>query len=203
MKQYVWLNPVVLSLYEEKELFEAIRQKGFEIIICRENHLEKVRQKYEKKMMESDRCVMDMRCPAAADYVRSRYGEKDAVFPDIQPILIHCAQELSSRWDGKGTIFVTTPCKELRDRGNGLRLPGIQFLTWNEFSEINGLLDIPKQQLDSSPIPPGFFSECEGAADPLSSKEKIDQFFGEEGYRHKRVAEMLYCTDGCHNGNGV
>lgn len=201
-KQYVWLNPVVLNQYEEEALYPAVNGCGYEIVTCRENHMEQVRQKYLEVMRNSLDCVMDMRCPAAADYVKSHYPEAEVTFPDIEPILIHCARELAGRCRDGERLTVTTPCRELKEMGNRIGLPHTRFMTWKEFKEENRL-ELKERQLAASPIPPGFFASCAGAARPLSSRRKIDEFFTNRQYRDKKVAEMLYCTEGCHHGNGV
>lgn len=202
MKQYVWLNPVVLSMYEARELRCAVGEAGFEIVECGRDHIGAVKKKYGDEIKKAGVCVMDMRCPAAAELARDRYGDADVVYPDIHPILIHCAAELSERLGGTGSLTVTTPCTELKDLGNSLGLPGTRFVTWKEFVEEQGI-HIRKRELEKSPIPPGFFSEWEGAAKPLASREKIEAFFEKREYEAYRVAEMLACREGCHNGNGV
>ena len=91
--------------------------------------------------------VADMRCPVAggmaADY-RHRYEEQGPgersqgeqgphlVIPDIEPILIHCAREISGRRDlCDGQKLITTPCQALADAGNALKLKDTRFLAWN------------------------------------------------------------------------
>lgn len=202
MKQYVWLNPVVLSLYEKEELYATVAGQGYEIVSCQEDMIEKVRKKYEAFLQQSSRCVMDMRCPAAVAHVREHYPHAQVEFPEIWPILIHCAVEMSKRYHQDGRLTITTPCRELKDQGNQLRLSNTRFLTWLEFMEENQL-HILRKEVDVSPIPPGFFSSLDHAAAPLSSCGKIDDFFSQKLYKDKKVAEMLYCTEGCHNGNGV
>ena len=202
MRQYVWLNPVVLSMYEEEELRRVVGEAGFEIVECAEDHIGAVKKKYGDEIRKAGVCVMDMRCPAAAELAKSRFSKADVEYPDIDPILIHCATELAGRFGEKGRLTVTTPCTQLRDMGKRLCLTGTRFVTWKEFMEEQGIR-IRKRKPEASPIPPGFFSEWEGAARPLSSKEKIETFFDERAYEQYQVAEMLYCTEGCHNGNGV
>ena len=129
----------------------------------------------------------------------------DAVtFPEIEPILIHAARELAQRLDFSdgSDLTIITPCRELKALGEEKGLEHIHFLTWNEFAKASGL-KLVRRDLSDSPIPPGFFAEYGDDMACLSSKEAIEQFFKEKGYRKKWIAEMLFCHQGCHNGNGV
>lgn len=122
---------------------------------------------------------------------------------DIEPILIHCAREISGRKEyADGEKIITTPCRSLADLGNSLGLKHTRFMTWNEFLEEMGVR--PEGRLpEASPIPLGFFSGLEGNVESLTGKEIIENYIEHLGSRETDLVEMLYCDRGCHNGDGV
>lgn len=211
MKRYIWLNPVVVSMYGQEQLDEAMGRLGYQIVFCEQDHISRVKARYRETMAENSGCVMDMRCPAAAECAKQiGEGKPELIFPDIEPILIHAARELAGRLDFTegADLTVITPCSQLRDLGDSKHLSHTRFLTWLDFAGENGL-ELTRQELKSSPIPPGFFEEFKESGELkhriacLPSREAIDRFFEAEEYRQNRIAELLYCSHGCHNGNGV
>lgn len=203
MNKFVWINPVVLGQYEFSDLKKAIENKGYQLVSCKQDHLNIVKDKYDQMIEDSDGCVIDMRCPAAADYVKKNYDNSSIRFSGIEPILIHCARELSEEYGKEDScLYILTPCKELKELGDTIGLVNTRFLTWNDFVEKNQI-NLCKKQILKSPIPPGFFSHYKENGDSLKSKEEIDFYFQNKGYKDKKIVEMLYCKNGCHNGNGV
>lgn len=203
MSRFLWLNPVVRQLYDHHSLSETLHAKGFTLVDCEQDHLNLVAEKYRYALRQAKNCLADMRCPKAVSYVRQRWDVSLMDFPDIQPILIHCAMELAERYaHGSDTLYITTPCHSLSDLGQRLALPNTLFQTWNEFRSEHQF-NPPRKALLKSPIPPGFFSPYGDQAAILSSKEAIDRFFTHRTYLQKAIAEMLFCTDGCHHGDGV
>lgn len=204
MIHYLWLNPVVLSMYEPQILEAAITSLGYELVICEEDHITHVKRQYANIVEQSNQCVIDMRCPAAVSYVQNKYPHEAVKYHDIEPILIHCAKELSKRYqhDTGYTLTIVTPCKELRELGTSKQLPNTRFITWLDFLEQHHIA-LNKKELDASPIPPGFFQEYGTDAQSLFSRNQLDKFFTAKAYETKKIAEMLYCSNGCHNGNGV
>lgn len=199
--KYIWLNPVVFNLYNEKELISELNTKGYQIVNCEENHIAIVKQKYDKEIKNG--CVLDVRCPKAIHYVKSHYDTKQLLIPKIYPILIHCALELNKRYiNDNNSLTIITPCTDLAHLGNDLNLKNTMFIAWNEFEKTNQI-SLIKKIISKSPIPPGFFSSYGDNSSSLKSKEEIDTFFQNKGYQNKKVIEMLYCCNGCHNGDGV
>ena len=47
MQKYIWLNPVVLKMYDEEELNNVLTSLGFQIVTCEENHIVTVKNKYK------------------------------------------------------------------------------------------------------------------------------------------------------------
>ncbi len=206
MKHYIWLNPVVLAMYGEEPLERVLAACGYELVACRQNHMAHVKQQYEAAVKESEACVLDVRCPAAAAYVKLKYPDaaEHAVFPEIEPILLHAARELAENLDFSdgSDLTVITPCRELKELGERQGMAATHFLTWKELVAWQGIR-LNRTDLEKSPIPPGFFAEYGEQAACLTSRQAIDEFFGGKGYKAKRIAEMLICRDGCHNGNGM
>lgn len=123
--------------------------------------------------------------------------------PDIEPILIHCAREISSRRDLKdGKKLITTPCQSLADRGNTLKLEGTRFLTWNRLVEELGGRPAGRR-LKASPIPPGFFDQLNLETVSITGKETMEEYVRGGRWREVGLMELLYCDEGCHNGDGV
>ena len=122
---------------------------------------------------------------------------------DIEPILIHCAREICSRQELKdGRKIITTPCQALADMGNSLKLYNTRFFSWNSLLETLG--ERPEGNVpELSPIPPGFFRELGQRTMSLTGRECIEQCVQDGSWRRVRLVEMLYCRDGCHNGDGV
>lgn len=206
IRHYIWINPVVLEMYGTENVNRRVCQAGYVTAAAKEDHIAQVKAAYRAAVGRSSTCVMDMRCPAAVDYVRKTYGDREICFPGIDPILISCAKELAKRFekDQNADLTVITPCSELRDLGNSLNLPDTRFFTWLEFCEREGI-SLQRSQIEASPIPPGFFSDFGDRAISLASRKAIDDFFkpGTKEYQKWAIAEMLYCDHGCHNGNGV
>lgn len=203
MDKFLWINPVATEMYDSPGLRQQLEQRGFEVVACGQDHIAAVREKYRLAIAKAEGCLADMRCPLAVDYIKAEYNPPFLEYPAIEPILLHCARELQQRLEGKGRLYVTTPCEALRDLGRSLNLPGVAFLTWVEFVRQEGLL-LQKAALQASPIPPGFFGEYGARGGMLDSKEKIDEFFSAGPQQPaESILELLYCPQGCHKGNGV
>lgn len=203
MRKFLWINPVASEMYASPTVRSQLMKNGFELVSCVQDHIAYVKGKYRLSIEKSLRCVADMRCPMAVSYIKEQYTDSHLEYPDIEPILIHCARELQKRLEGKGDLYITTPCASLRDLGNSLELAGVKFYTWNEFAKQQGLL-LQKRTLEASPIPPGFFVEYGTKAKVLDSKGKIDRYFSSMSQTPgEKILELLYCSGGCHNGDGI
>lgn len=199
---YIWINPVTESMYESDELNAFLHRHGYERITASGDWLNIVKEKYKIAVGETKHTVIDMRCPKIRGFVEE-YNISDVTMPNIKPILIHCAQEISGREDlcGKEKI-ITTPCQALADIGNALGLAETCFIPWNQFVISTGD-PLREKRLKESPIPPGFFDGTELKTISITGEEEIRGYF--ENYKPGEVplAEMLFCKDGCHNGDGV
>lgn len=210
---YIWINPVTESMYDGPVLSGFLKNYDLEWVRCVTDWGRIVKDKYIKMVEEGKGALADARCPMASGLVRdlakeaARKGKEanhaELRVADIEPILIHCAREISGREILKeGKKIITTPCKALADMGNALKLPATCFVTWNGF--LDALGERPEaKELDASPIPPGFFCSLKERTESLTGKEAIEGYVRGDSWKKVRLVEMLYCDMGCHNGDGV
>ena len=201
--KYIWINPVAAGMYETEVLDEFLKRHGYQRFETAIDWLEIVREKYRKVVGTSDKVVIDMRCPKAAAMVREFENSRQLHFPEIQPILIHCGQEAGiSEELLNAEKVITTPCQSLADVGNALKISNTVFVPWNTFLESLG--DAPEgMMLKRSPIPLGFFQPLNLRCKSLSGEEEIRKFFKNPQLEDLQLIEMLYCKNGCHNGDGI
>lgn len=199
-KNYVWVNPVIMNLYGIEYLKGILLKSGFEIILSGGNSAEIVKNKFRQKCLNSNKCIIDSRCPKIYDYIDS--DNNDYEYANINPILIETAIELKAKI--KNNIIITTPCIALTDFGNSLNLEGLTFKTWRDFiKENNILLDKnKKKKLNESPIPLGFFKGFDNVYS-VSGAKNILKVFKNKLYINSKLLEALYCENGCHNGDGI
>lgn len=208
---YIWINPVTESMYQTSVLEKFLKDHQLERVHCRTDWGQIVKDKYKRAVEAGGKTeagqtaggvtIADARCPMARSLVESL--TEDMKPAEIEPILIHCAREISSREDLRdGNKIITTPCRSLADMGNALKLADTEFMTWNELLSSIGQRPEGKQP-EESPIPPGFFAGMEGETESLTGKERIEEYVTSGRWRRVRLVEMLYCDRGCHNGDGV
>ena len=125
--------------------------------------------------------VIDIRCPKTKQVLDKMGITSKFTVPTIEPILIHCAREISEREDLQGEEkIITTPCKALADMGNALKLPKTIFMTWNHFLakfDDRPTENQPTKQLKESPIPPGFFEGLNLTTVSLTGEDEIREYF--------------------------
>lgn len=200
---YIWINPVTAGMYEPEVLNKFLRENGYERFETSGDWLTIVREKYREAAEQANKTVMDMRCPKVRELLEELGVVSEVTIPEISPILIHCGQEGSGREDLKHEEkIITTPCQALADMGNSLNLENTQFIPWNRFlesigSEPEGVL--PK----ASPIPPGFFDELGIKTVSVTGEEEIRNYFKNYEPDDVKLVEMLFCKEGCHNGDGI
>ena len=202
MKKYIWLNPVVLKMYDQEELNAALISSGFQIVTCEKDHIKTVKNKYKERYEGCRQSLCDNRCPKAMSYVQSHYDHAGLEYAAIQPILIHCAEELADKYkEDDEELYIITPCTDLRDLGNKLAWKNTVFQTWTEFCREHNIT-LNSKSTETSPIPPGFFDNIPNVVS-LASKDEMDRYFQNRSRNDKQMIEMLYCQGGCHNGDGV
>ncbi|MDR0880196.1 MAG: hypothetical protein LBN09_05755 [Clostridioides sp.] len=211
MNKYIWINPVAEKMLEKdidlvkKQLVE----KRYEIAIC-EPQLDYVRNQYVEFSEKNEGIVLDCRCPEAVELLKRNNTAEKFDIPDIEPILIRTSRVLYDKYvnSDDDILIVTCPCTQLRDHAISVfeGIPNIKFYTWKEFRIDEDIT--PEVKFDHSPIPLGFFRESFGEESVIElSDEKeilkgVDEILKSPDQKIK-IVEMLYCKDGCNNGNGI
>ena len=203
MKKVVWLNPVVKNIYDFAALKEILQNKGFSVIECEKDHVNSVKNAYKNALAQKE-LIYDSRCPRAVNFIRANFKEQAALISNLNPILIESAMELSSKLKEDEWLYVTTPCEDLAELGRELNLARTTFLTWKSFREQNAI-NLEMKRLGASPIPPGFFTNLDVKTLSLSSKERIENALSYKfsELKNYQIIELLYCENGCHNGDGL
>ena len=203
MKKVVWLNPVVKNIYDFAALKEILQDKGFSVAECEKDHVKSVKNAYKNALAQSE-LIYDSRCPRAVNFIRANFKEQAAFISNLNPILIESALELSAKLKEDEWLYVTTPCEDLAQLGRGLNLERTTFLTWRSFREQNAI-NLKMRSIEQSPIPLGFFTNLGVKTLSLSSKEKIQNalLYKFSELKNYQIIELLYCENGCHNGDGL
>lgn len=202
---YIFINPVVNNMYKKEELDELLINNGYSRIEVESDWHKIVKEKYNQSLKSTEKTLLDKRCPLAIDTISEYVNDKDTLIPEIDPILIHCGIEIANREDLKGKKkIITTPCESLATYGNSKNLEDTIFISWKEFiKDLNINEKVKGKLLDSSPIPPGYFNGLEAKVSSLSGEENIVFYFKNNLHKKDDLVEMLYCTNGCNNGDGV
>jgi len=202
---YIFINPVVGNMYKKEELDELLLNNGYSRVEVETDWHKIVKEKYNETLKSTEKTLLDQRCPLAIDTISEYINDEDTLIPQIDPILIHCGIELANREDLKGKKkVITTPCESLASYGNKKNLEDTVFISWKEFiKDLNSHNKNMVKMLDESPIPPGYFNSLEAKVTSLSGKENIVSHFKNNLHKKDDLVEMLYCTNGCNNGDGV
>lgn len=200
---YIWINPVAAGMYEPTALEEFLALHGHKRLATTGDWLTIVKEKYAKVVEQSTSPVMDMRCPKIKPLLDETGVTADVTIPEINPILIHCGKECSAKEELQGEEkIITTPCRALADMGNALGLEDTWFIPWNKFvEELGG--EPARVQPKESPIPPGFFDGMGISVASVSGEEELREYFKTGAYKDVQLVEMLFCKEGCHNGDGI
>ena len=203
MKKMVWLNPVVKNIYDFAALKEILQNKGFSVVECEKDHVNSVKNAYKNALAQKE-LIYDSRCPRAVNFIRANFKEQADLISNLNPILIESALELSAKLKEDERLYVTTPCEDLAELGRELNLARTTFLTWKSFREQNEI-NLEMKRLGASPIPPGFFTNLGVKTISLGSKEKIQNALSYKfsELKNYQIIELLYCENGCHNGDGL
>lgn len=200
--RYVFINPVTALMYEPEALNRQLERAGYRRIECRAVWKGIVKARYGKLIGELNCMIADARCPAAVDMLRALQPEGMCIAP-LEPILLCCARELSTRDDlADGDKVITSPCSALADAGNALSLPRTRFATWREFAR-DANISIEPRALSECPVPPGFFDGLPCTVLSATGREQILRLVAQAPKHGAGIAELLYCRGGCHNGDGV
>jgi len=210
--RFLWINPVIgrMAGDDYPTLLERLARRGYGIATCPEAR-DEIRGTYLSYLERSPvRPLIDARCPRIVSLVRERFPTLLERMAPIPPILILCAERLYRRHCApdpqKASLTIITPCSELVDYGKSLFGERIRFRTWKDFQLEESLMPF-YPRTDASPVPPGFFDFPGIRVLEGSGPEAVTDLLGraEAGRIDPEVAilELLYCRDGCHNGDGV
>lgn len=211
--KYIWVNPVVVKMYEAQEvdLNTYLEAEGFKILQGDLKILDEVRDQFVEAVNRKQGIVLDTRCPLAIDQIKRHCGTDTFHVPEIYPILIRTAFYLHQNYienSNQDELHIMCPCKELSELGNKLakkqHKKNITFYAWNEWAMQYPIPAVNK--IGSTPIPMGFFDKAPIKVKGLTGEDEILS----EIPKYKKIEikdveliEMLYCKGGCHNGNGV
>lgn len=203
--KYIFINPVVANMYVKEELDNVLIENGYVRVEVETDWHKIVKEKYVNALKQTSLTILDRRCPKIKEVIGSYLNHEQMIEPPIEPILIHCAIEIANREDLKNQKkIITTPCKSLADHGNKLNLEDTEFVSWKEFLKcLKGNQKLQGRCLAKSPIPPGYFTELDAKVGSVSGKENIEAYFRDGLYKEDQLVEMLYCHQGCNNGDGV
>ena len=208
---YLWINPVSERMVSEQNLKRILTEHQLTQVRCQEDWGGIVLKQYAELMEHADGTVADARCPEAVNLIE-RYNEERNLsiqVADIEPILIHCARELSARADlADGEKIITTPCRILAEQGNALELPHTRFVSWKDFfSELGESLESLSGREDIEDYLEERSRTSEGESEDrmmsgTAGSQNIGAVIADAG-RKPLLLELLYCPKGCHMGDGV
>ncbi|CAM2079220.1 MAG: Iron hydrogenase large subunit C-terminal domain-containing protein [uncultured Clostridium sp.] len=203
--QYIFINPVVDKMYNKEELNEVLVKNNYKRIGVEKDWHGIVKEKYKEVINKTNLTILDRRCPLAIDKIEKYLDDEKVIIPKIEPILIHCAMEIANREELKGKRkIITTPCESLAVHGNRLNLDETIFISWKEFlSSLHSKENLKNNYIDCSPIPLGYFDSLGVKIKSISGKDNIKECFKNNLYYENNLVEMLYCDNGCNNGDGV
>lgn len=209
MSKYIWINPVAEKMYGDEiaKIKENLRKREYIIVEC-EPQLEYVKEQYKEYSKNVKGTVLDCRCPETIHLLRRKNLIDDFEVPMIEPILVRTSRVLYDKYvknDGD-TLIITCPCTKLRDFSSEKLKDkiGITFATWKEFIENEGMKSLGN--IEESPIPLGFFYDVfENVLEVSSENEIINEISKIKISNEKKydIVEMLYCKNGCNNGDGL
>ena len=209
MSKYIWINPVAEKMYDDElDLIKYnLTKKGYIIVNC-ESQLEYVKEQYKKYSEEINGTILDCRCPESINFLKRNNLTYGFEIPMIEPILVRTSRVLYEKYikNEEDTLIITCPCTQLRDFSRQAMNDkvGIKFFTWKEFIENEGMESLGS--VDESPIPLGYFKDTFENVLVLSSEEEIltgISSLKECNEKRYDIVEMLYCKNGCNNGDGL
>lgn len=205
MNKYLWINPVAEKMYDRyvKVIEETLIDKGYILVSC-DPQLDYVKNQYKIHFENSTNTILDCRCPETIKLLKEHDLTKEYDVPEIEPILVRTSRVLYDKYvkDEGDMLIITCPCTQLRDfTSEKLKdKKEVTVFTWKEFIESEGLRSLGK--IEASPIPLGFFDDSFENVLKLSSEEEILSNIGNNDRKYD-IIEMLYCKDGCNNGDGL
>ena len=75
---YIFINPVVDSMYKKEELDELLMNNGYSRVEVKNDWHKIVKEKYEQAIKSTKKTVLDRRCPLAMDTINEYINEEDS-----------------------------------------------------------------------------------------------------------------------------
>lgn len=209
MSKYIWINPVAEKMYgyEISVIKKNLIERKYIIVEC-EPQLEYVKGQYKECSKNVEGTVLDCRCPETINILKKENLIDNFEVPMIEPILVRTARVLYDKYikNNDDTLIITCTCTQLRDFATE-RLKdkiGMTFSIWKDFIENEGMKSLGN--IEKSPIPLGFFYDSfENVLEVSSKDEIINEISKIKRSNEKKydIVEMLYCKNGCNNGDGL
>lgn len=207
MKKYIWLNPVTTTSLEKSyiDYKKLLKDEGFIYVSIDSSLINSVREDYVRYCTYNNKTIIDSRCPKAIEVIKKEYPYLCKNIAPIDPIFINCAKYLFKKWvanDSNAILFMIAPCTSLCNHGNALFKNDVIFLTWLDFCKKNNIdINLTPQK---TPIPLGFFDNTNLNVLKLTGKSNIINNINKVMTNDTQdLIEILYCKDGCHNGDGI
>lgn len=209
MKKFLWINPVAEKTYGDdiNKIKNKLLDKGYIIASC-DSQISYVKNQYIDYSKNVTNTILDCRCPEAINLLKRKNLINEFNVPDIEPILVRTSRVLYEKYikNPDDVLIITCPCTQLRDftrskLGHG---ENIKVYTWKEFAESIGIKSLGK--IDKSPIPLGFFQSAFTNIIEVSEENEIIKEIKNiknNTLEKPEIVEMLYCKDGCNNGDGL
>jgi len=212
IQEYLWLNPIVEGMIEKERdiVLRILNNNGYSVVSCTAGAA--VTYEAYRKLINtaSRKPVIDARCPQVTALISRKYPDLSEHIAPIAPILSACAEILYREYVEssleQSRLTVVAPCIALANDGRARFGNRIRFITWKQLiKEIVGLKVYAR--LNSSPVPPGFFRNLGNYVVEANGKIGVEAILhavdAGEIPESIRLVELLYCKDGCHNGDGV
>ena len=206
MEKYIWLNPVTKNMLHEANIDIArfVDKYGFKLIEVDDIVRKRVKAKYVEYVRDVNDTVIDSRCPLVVDYLVKKHPELKKYIAPIDPIFISTGKYFIEEYlgvDDEYQLVMISPCKALCNSGKNNSNNKIIYMTWVEFCvkfEIE--LDLKPKK---TPVPLGFFDDTELKVGKINGEEEIEDIICKMKEDKYDLIEILFCRDGCHNGDGI
>lgn len=204
--RYIWINPVAEKMYGKDidRVKDDLKINQYKIVNC-DSQLDNVRNEYKLLSGKSNKTILDCRCPETITLLRNNNLTNNFEVSEIDPILVRTSKVLYKEniKSNEDILIITCPCTQLRNHTRNVfkDIKNIEIYTWKEFAESQGIDSLGK--IDKSPIPLGFYRKGFNKVLEISGEDEILESVSKVENNKYEVIEMLYCKDGCNNGDGL
>ncbi|WDV45481.1 [Fe-Fe] hydrogenase large subunit C-terminal domain-containing protein [Clostridiaceae bacterium M8S5] len=208
MKKYIWLNPVTSDMLTNNNINvnELFKNLGYILVDLDCSIVDNVLSDYINMCKSTNNPLIDSRCPMVVEIIKEKYPELCKNIAPLDPIFIYCAKHLYKtliKSNDDSILFIIAPCTSLCHYGNAVLKKDVIFTTWKHFKEKHEIcIDLKARR---TPIPLGFFDNTDLIIEKLTGESKILSNINKliEYKSNIDLIEILYCKNGCHNGDGI